>query len=75
MFPIETGDRVTMNPQTDGGMVGEELIGGLAERFVFRKNLVPLPENVSFETGAAVPITMEPPTECYSLAASLKRVR
>ena len=53
----KVGDRVTMNPQTDGGMVGEELIGGLAEKVCIPgKNLVPLPVNVSFETGAAVPI-------------------
>ena len=51
------GDRVTLNPQTDEGMIGEELIGGLAEKVqVPAKNLVALPGHVSFETAAAVPI-------------------
>lgn len=51
------GDRVTMNPQTDHGMIGEELIGGLAELVqVPADNLVALPDNVSFETAAAIPI-------------------
>ena len=51
------GDRVTMNPQTDHGMIGEELIGGLAELVcVPAINLVALPDNVSMETAAALPI-------------------
>jgi alcohol dehydrogenase len=53
----EVGQRVTMNPQTDHGMIGEELIGGLAELVcVPAVNLVNLPDNVSFETAAAIPI-------------------
>ena len=51
------GDRVTLNPQTDDGMIGEELIGGLAELVrVPASNLVALPEHVPFETAAAIPI-------------------
>ncbi len=51
------GDRVTLNPQTDHGMIGEELIGGLAELVcVPAINLVALPDNVSMETAAAIPI-------------------
>ena len=51
------GDRVTVNPQTAAGMIGEELIGGLAERVVVPAgNLVRLPASVSFETAAAIPI-------------------
>ena len=51
------GDRVTMNPQTDHGMIGEELIGGLAELVCVPEiNLVALPDNVSMETAAALPI-------------------
>lgn len=51
------GDRVTLNPQTDEGMIGEELIGGLAELIaVPAKNLVRLADQVPFETAAAVPI-------------------
>ena len=51
------GDRVTVNPQTAAGMIGEELIGGLAERVVVPAgNLVRLPASMSFETAAAIPI-------------------
>ncbi|MFT5488559.1 MAG: alcohol dehydrogenase, partial [Alphaproteobacteria bacterium] len=51
------GDRVTMNPQTDHGMIGEELVGGLAELIcVPAINLVALPDNVTMETAAAIPI-------------------
>lgn len=51
------GDRVTMNPQTDHGMIGEELIGGLAELVCVPEiNLVALPDNVTMETAAAIPI-------------------
>ena len=51
------GDRVTLNPQTDHGMIGEELIGGLAELVrVPASNLVALPDHVPFETAAAIPI-------------------
>ncbi|MBK17241.1 MAG: hypothetical protein CMM52_00170 [Rhodospirillaceae bacterium] len=51
------GDRVTLNPDTHEGMIGEQLIGGLAEMVrVPVQNLVKLPDNLSFETGAAIPI-------------------
>jgi len=51
------GDRVTLNPDTHEGMIGEQLIGGLAELVrVPVQNLVKLPEQLSFEIGAAVPI-------------------
>ena len=51
------GERVTMNPQTDAGMIGEELVGGLAELVVVpAKNLVRMPDEMSFETAAAIPI-------------------
>ncbi len=51
------GDRVTLNPQTENGMIGEELIGGLAEFVrVPAANLVSLPDHVSFETAASIPI-------------------
>tara|TARA_B100000686_G_scaffold120058_1_gene127103 strand:+ start:1672 stop:2649 length:978 start_codon:yes stop_codon:yes gene_type:complete len=51
------GDRVTLNPQTDKGMIGEELIGGLAELVcVPAKNLIALPDQVSFKIAAAIPI-------------------
>ncbi len=51
------GERVTMNPQTDDGMMGEEILGGLAELVIVpARNLVRLPDNLSFETAAAIPI-------------------
>jgi alcohol dehydrogenase len=51
------GQRVTLNPQTAHGMIGEELIGGLAEFVcVPAINLVALPDSVSMETAAAIPI-------------------
>ena len=46
-----------MNPQTDGGMMGEEILGGLAELVIVpARNLVRLPDTLSFETAAAIPI-------------------
>lgn len=51
------GDRVTLNPGTDEGMIGEQLVGGLAELVrVPAKYLVRLPENISFDIAAAIPI-------------------
>lgn len=51
------GDRVTLNPQTDDGMIGEELLGGLAELVrVPAKNLVRMSDDMAFETAAAIPI-------------------
>ena len=51
------GERVTLNPQTDGGMLGEEILGGLAELVVVpARNLVRLPDTLAFETAAAIPI-------------------
>jgi alcohol dehydrogenase len=52
------GDRVTLNPDTFEGMIGEQLIGGLAEMVrVPAQNLVALPDSLSYEQGAAIPIT------------------
>ncbi|MBT5049790.1 MAG: zinc-binding dehydrogenase [Rhodospirillaceae bacterium] len=51
------GDRVTLNPGTDEGMIGEQVIGGLAELVrVPAKYLIRLPDNISFDTAAAIPI-------------------
>lgn len=51
------GDRVTLNPGTDEGMIGEQVLGGLAELMrVPAKYLVRLPENISFDVAAAIPI-------------------
>jgi alcohol dehydrogenase len=51
------GERVVVNPKTKRGLIGEEINGGLAERVaVPAENLVRLPDSVSFEHGAAIPI-------------------
>jgi alcohol dehydrogenase len=51
------GERVIVNPQTDDGMIGEEILGGFAELVrVPAKNLLKLPDHVDFAVGAAVPI-------------------
>lgn len=51
------GERVIVNPQTDGGMMGEEIPGGFAELVrVPAKNLLRLPAPIGFATGAAIPI-------------------
>lgn len=51
------GDRVVLNPGTSEGMIGEQLIGGLAELVrVPADYLVRLPDTLSFDVGAAIPI-------------------
>jgi alcohol dehydrogenase len=48
---------VTLNPDTHEGMIGEQLIGGLAEMVrVPAQNLLVLPDSLSYEQGAAIPI-------------------
>src|SRR6185437_15370900 len=55
------GERVVVNPKTKRGLIGEEVNGGLAERVaVPAENLVRLPESVSFEDGAAIPLAFGP---------------
>ncbi|MFW5833398.1 MAG: zinc-binding dehydrogenase [Pseudomonadota bacterium] len=51
------GDRVSLNPQTDEGMIGEELLGGLAELVrVPAKNVIAIPDHLEFVPAAATPI-------------------
>jgi len=51
------GDRVVLNPGTSEGMIGEQVIGGLAELVrVPADYLVRLPDTLSFDIGAAIPI-------------------
>ena len=53
----QVGDRVIVNPGTDEGMIGEQVIGGLAELVrVPADYLVRLPDALSFDVGAAIPI-------------------
>jgi len=48
---------VVLNPGTSEGMIGEQLIGGLAELVrVPAAYLVRLPDTLSFDVGAAIPI-------------------
>lgn len=52
------GDRVLVNPLYPGtGLMGEMLDGGMAEySMVSREQLIPLPDNVTFEQAAALPV-------------------
>lgn len=51
------GDRVALHPVTHEGMMGEEVLGGMAEYVrVPAENLIRIPDNVDFVTAAAVPI-------------------
>lgn len=54
---FQPGDRVSLNPQTDEGMIGEELLGGLAELVrVPAKNVIAIPPELDFARAAATPI-------------------
>lgn len=51
------GDRVVVQPMTADGMMGEEVPGGMAEfARVPAENLLRIPDDVSFEAAAALPI-------------------
>jgi alcohol dehydrogenase len=53
----KVGDRVTMIPIQDEGMIGETLRGGAAELFcVDAKYLLPIPDAVSFVQAACLPV-------------------
>lgn len=55
---VKVGDRVLVDPHIQGhGALGEDLTGGLAEYVkIPAENLIHLPEEVSFEEAAALPI-------------------
>ncbi|MCT2197163.1 zinc-binding dehydrogenase [Paenibacillus sp. p3-SID1389] len=55
---VQPGDRVLIDPHIPGkGALGEDTTGGLAEFVsVPAQNLIPLPEDISFEEAAALPI-------------------
>ncbi|MFD1412537.1 zinc-binding dehydrogenase [Oceanobacillus jeddahense] len=55
---VKPGDRVLIDPAIPGhGALGEDLTGGLAEYIsVPASNCLPLPDEISFEKGAALPI-------------------
>ncbi len=55
------GDRVVVDPmpiaETSGGMIGERFDGGRAEYCVAHATqLIPIPDSVSFEVAAAIPL-------------------
>ena len=51
------GDRVVVQPVTADGMMGEEVPGGMAELArVPTENLLRIPDDVSFEAAAALPV-------------------
>ena len=55
----KVGDRVLVDPlnRVEGGLMGETVNGGLAEFCKARAHqLVRIPENISFEQGAALPV-------------------
>jgi alcohol dehydrogenase len=53
----QVGDRVALHPVTHEGMMGEEILGGMAEYVrVAAENLIRIPANLDFATAAAVPI-------------------
>ncbi|MFB5675843.1 zinc-binding dehydrogenase [Paenibacillus terreus] len=55
---VTPGDRVLIDPHIPGkGALGEDTTGGLAEYVkVPAGNLIPLPDNISFDEAAALPI-------------------
>lgn len=54
---LTVGDRVVVDPAVEHGAIGEDVPGGLAEyALVPAANIIPLPDTVSFDAAAAVPI-------------------
>src|SRR5699024_7443426 len=54
---LEVGTRVLVDPLIDGKALGEDMQGGLSElASVPAENCIPMPDNVSFENAAALPI-------------------
>ena len=54
---VTGGERVLVDPAIEGGAIGEDAPGGLAEyALVPAANLIPLPDGVSYDEAAALPI-------------------
>ncbi len=54
---VRVGERVVVDPAIDGGAIGEDIPGGLAEYVrVPTANLIPLPDAMTFDDAAALPI-------------------
>jgi len=51
------GDRVVLNPSTPAGMMGEQILGGMAEYAVApASHVISLPDSVSFREAACLPV-------------------
>jgi len=54
---IGVGERVLVDPAIDHGAIGEDAPGGLAEFALMpAANLIPLPDSISFDQAASLPI-------------------
>jgi len=54
---VRVGQRVVVDPAIEGGAIGEDAPGGLAEYVrVPTTNLIPLPDAMTFDDAAALPI-------------------
>lgn len=54
---VRIGDRVLIDPNIGGKALGEDMIGGLAEYVsVPADNCIPIPEGISYEEAASLPI-------------------
>jgi alcohol dehydrogenase len=54
---VAVGDRVLVDPAIDHGSIGEDAPGGLAEfARMPAANLIPLPDSISFDQAASLPI-------------------
>lgn len=54
---VRVGDRVLVDPTFGVGAIGENIPGGLCERFgTEAERLIPIPDAVSYEQAAALPI-------------------
>ena len=68
------GDRVVVNPKTPRGLIGEEVHGGLAERVrVPATHLLRMPEGLSFEVAAAIPINFATSLRMLTTIGHLKQ--
>jgi len=54
---VRPGDRVLVDPATPEGMLGEQIPGGMAELVSApATHLVPIPDNVTFDQAACLPV-------------------
>ncbi len=54
---VKAGDRVLVDPSIHGKALGEDLTGGLAEYVgVPAENCIPIPDGISYEQAASLPI-------------------